>query len=113
MLIPPEFKNILGIEEEYIVMGPERKEFISQQPMRNPDPSETSPPVKIEVMIETMRFCFCIEKRSIKTMDEIIKAVYNGMSKDLQRLIQISAHKNHFKVKRVGNQFNRSLVVRL
>ena len=54
VLIPPEFKNILGIEEEYIVKGPERKEFISQQPMRNPDPSETFPPVKIEVMIETM-----------------------------------------------------------
>ncbi len=113
VLIPPEFKNILGIKEEYIVMGPEKKEFISQQPMQNPDPTETFPPVKIRVMIETMRFCFCIEKRFIKTTDELIEAMYNGMSKDLQSLIQISAHKDRFKVKRVGNQFNRSLVVRI
>ena len=45
--IPFEFKNILGIEEDYIVIGPERKEFISQQPMRNPDPSETISPARV------------------------------------------------------------------
>ena len=73
--IPPEFKNVLGIEEEYIVIGPERKKFISQQPMRNPDPTETFPPVKIGVTIESMRFCFSIEKRTIKTTDELIEAV--------------------------------------
>ena len=111
--IPHELKNILGIEEEYIVIGPERKKFISQQPMRNPDPTETFPPVKIGVVIESMRFCFSIEKRTIKTSDELIEAVYNAMNEDLQRLIRISAHENHFKVERAGNRFNRSLVVRI
>ncbi len=111
--IPSEFKNILGIEEEYIVLGPKKRKFISQQPMRNPDPSETFPPVKIEVMIETMRFCFCIKKRSIKTSNELIEAVNKGMSKDLQKLIQISARKNHFIVEHADNRFNRFLVVRI
>ena len=54
MQIPRELKNILGIEEEYIVIGAERKNFISQQPMRNPGPTETFPPVKIGVAIESM-----------------------------------------------------------
>ena len=41
--IPPKFKNILGIKEEYIVIGPERKKNISQQPMRNPDSTRNIP----------------------------------------------------------------------
>ena len=81
--------------------------------MRNPDLTETFPPVKIGVAIESMRFCFSIEKRTIKTSDELIEAVYNAMNEDLQRLIRISAHENHFKVERAGNRFNRSLVVRI
>ncbi len=111
--IPPEFKNILGIKEEFIVIGPERKKFISQQPMRNPDPTESIPPVKIKVAIESMQFCFSIEKKTIKTTNELIEAMYNTMSEDLQGLIRISAHENRFKVERSGNQYKRSLVVRL
>ena len=111
--IPPKLKNILGIKEEYIVIGSERKEFISQQPMRNPESSETFPPVKIKVTIESMRFCFSIEKRFIKTSNELIEAVYNSMNKDLQGLIRISAHENHFKVEHAGNRFNRNIVVRI
>ena len=111
--IPHELKNILGIEEEYIVIGPERKKFISQQPMRNPGPTERVPPVKTGAAIESMRFCFSIEKRTIKTSDELIEAMYNAMNEDLQRLIRISARENHFKVERACNRFNCSLVVRI
>ena len=35
------------------------------------------------------------------------------MSKDLQGLIKISAHENHFKVERTGTRYKRSLVVRI
>ena len=81
--------------------------------MRNPDRTETFAPVKIGVTIESMRFCFSIEKRTIKTMDELIEAVYKTMSQDLQGLIRISAHENHFKVERTRNRYKRSLVVRI
>ena len=111
--IPPEFKNILGIKEEYIAVGPERTEFISQQPMRNPDPSETIPPVKVKVEIEPIRFSFSIEKRLIKTSDELIEAMRNSMSEDLQLLIRISAHENHFKVEHCMNRFNRNITARI
>ena len=103
--IPAELKNILGIEEEYFVIGPERKNFISQQPLRNPDPTETFPTLKIRVTIESVQGHFSIQKRNIKTSDDLIKAINETMCEDLQGLIRISNQKNHFKVERSGNEY--------
>ena len=111
--IPTELKNILGIEEEDFVIGPVRNNFISRQPLQNPDLTETFPPLKIGVTIESMRGHFSIEKRNIKTSDDLIKAMNETMSEDLQGLIRISNQENYFKVERTGNEYKRSLVLRL
>ena len=99
-----ELKNILGIEEEDFVIGPEGKNFISRQALRNPDPSETFPPLKIGVTIESMRGHFLIEKRNVKTLDDLIKAMNETMNKDLQGLIRISNQENYFKEERTCNE---------
>ena len=111
--IPAELKNVLGIEEEDFIIGPKRKNFISRQPLRNPNPTETFPALKIVVTMESMQGHFSIKKRKIKTSDDLIKAMNETMSKDLQALIRISNQEKYFKVERSGNEYKRSLVVRL
>ena len=56
---------------------------------------------------------FSIKKRKIKTSDDLIKAMDGTMCKDLQNLIRISNQEKYFKVARSGNEYKRSLVVRL
>ena len=111
--IPAELKNILGIEEEYFIIGPKRKNFISRQPLRNPNPTETFPALKIVVTIESMQGHPSIKKRKIKTSDDLIKAMDETMCKDLENLIRISNQEKYFKVEWSGNEYKRSLVVRL